>query len=246
MSEFFGEPNREKLREILRSYDSEYDNLDFKKDWIDNAKLSKHVLAMGNSGGGLIVFGVIENDDKTFSVEGLEELKDKADVAIDQYLPEDARDIYVIENFDYASSDWGELEGKKFQVLLIDDVPMILPLIAQKGAEGRIKRDAIYVRKNTRSVEAGQSDLNRLIDHRVRAQLNQESGDLRKDLSQLRALYDFASKDKPTPLGVPDSSSVHFSLEEQLLPGRRGDFHRFIERKISEKEKQIEERLGLR
>jgi hypothetical protein len=31
MSGFFEEPNREKLREILRTNDGEYDNLDFKK-----------------------------------------------------------------------------------------------------------------------------------------------------------------------------------------------------------------------
>lgn len=244
MSRFFQEPNREELREILRSYDGEYDNLDFKREWIDNAKLAKHVLAMGNSGGGLIVFGIAENDDNTLSVKGLDQLKDKADIAIDQYLPEDAQDKYTIEDYDYSSSDWGELEGKTFQVLFVDDVPTILPLIAQKGAEGRIKRDAIYVRKNTQSVEAGQSDLNSLIDRRVRAQLNQESGDLRKDLSQLRALYDFASKDKPTATGLNSFSAG--SLSTQIMPGRRQDFHRFIERKISEKEEQIEERLGLR
>lgn len=246
MYEFFQEPNREKLREILRGYDSEYDNLEFKREWIDHAKLARHILAIGNSGGGIIVFGVTENEDNTLSVEGLEDLKDKADVAIDQYLPEDAKDIYEIVDFDYTSSDWDELKGKTFQVLTIDDIPSLLPLIAPKGAKGRIKKNAIYVRKNTESVEVGNSDLNNLIDRRVKAQLSQESGDLRNDLSQLRALYDFASKDKPIPATLPDSVSMPRSFTEQLQPGRRQGFYRFIERKITEKEEQIEKHLDLR
>lgn len=243
MSEFFREPNREKLREILRGYDGEYDNLDFKQEWIDQAKLAKHVLALGNSGGGLIVFGVTEREDNSLSVDGLEELMDKADLAIDQYLPEDAEGIYDLQDYDYASSDWDELEGKSFQVLFVDDVPTILPLIAQKGAEGRINRDAIYVRKNTRSVEAGQSELNNLIDRRVKAQLKQESGDLRKDLSQLRALFDFASDDVGS-IGV--GLGTISSLRAKLQPGRRQEFYRYVDRKIDEKKEQIDGRLGLR
>lgn len=245
MADFFREPNRERLREILRGHDGEYDNLDFKQEWIDHAKLAKHVLAIANSGGGVIIFGVSEGEDNTLSINGLDKLKDKADIAIDQYLPGDAKDIYEIEDFEYSSSDWEKLEDKLFQVLFIDDVPGLLPLVAQKSAKGRIKQNSIYVRRNTKSVEADQSDLDNLINRRVRIQLDQESGDLREELSELQALYDFASEDKPR---ITSEAGGKFptSFKHRLLPGRRQDFYRFIERKISEKEERIEERLGLR
>lgn len=240
MSEFFREPNREKLRDVLRSYDGEYDSLDFKQEWIDQAKLAKHVLAIGNSGGGLIVFGVSENDDNTLSVDGLEKIKDKSELAIDSYIPDTLQ--YQLEDYEYASSEWEELEGKMFQVLFIDDVPLSLPLIAQKGANGRIRQASIYIRRNTESVEADQSDIDRLVDRRVKAQLDQEAGDLQKDLSQLRTLYD-ADHQQRDP-AAPMFTGLN-RLEKRIMPGRRRDFYDFIEKKIHEKEQQIDERLGL-
>jgi hypothetical protein len=201
---------------------------------------------MGNSGGGLIVFGVVENDDNTLSIEGLDALKDKADISIDQYLPEDARDIYHIEDFDYSSSDWEKLEGKAFQVLFVDDIPSILPLICQKGKQGRINSDSIYIRKNTKSVEAGQAELNNLIDRRVREQVEQESADLREELVELRTLYDFASKDGNQPGTVGTGTNLGSSfLTKRVMPGRREEFHRYIEEKIAQKKVQINQRLGV-
>ncbi|MFC7214562.1 helix-turn-helix domain-containing protein [Saliphagus sp. GCM10025334] len=236
MAEFFREPNREKLREILRNYDGEYDNLDFKKEWIDNAKLGKHVLALANSGGGVILFGISEKEDNTLEIKGLENLKDKSDLSIDQYLPDEAHEIYEVEEYVYASAEWSELEGKLFQVLFVDDVPEILPLISQKGKQGRISRDRIYIRKNTKSIEAGQSGINNIIDRRVKSQLETKSDDIREDLSQLKALYDN---------GENNGIRIKSNMKKLLQPGKRDEFYQYIDSRIAAKEKQIDEKLGL-
>ncbi len=78
MYELLREPTLEKLREFLHSQTGEHNSIDFKEQWIENATLAKEILALSNSQGGIIVFGVSENDDKTISISGLSEIVDKA------------------------------------------------------------------------------------------------------------------------------------------------------------------------
>ena len=238
MSEFFREPNREKLREILRGYDGEYDNLDFKQAWIDQAKLAKHVLAFANSGGGVVIFGVSEESDNTLSISGLDELFDKSDLSVSEYLPAEAEDIFSVEEYNYSSAEWNEIEESIFQVLFIEDRPQLLPIISEKGAEGRIERDSIYVRKNTKSEKANQKDIERLIDRRVREQLQSESRDLRNDLSQLNALYDF----KNQTMTQLFNSGLKFG---RLMSSEKDGFERYVESRIGLKKDQIDDLLGV-
>ena len=74
------EPNLENFRYLLQNHMGEEDQLDFKKEWEDNEKISKHLLAMANSGGGCIVFGVHQLDDGSFQIDGIEKLKDAAEL----------------------------------------------------------------------------------------------------------------------------------------------------------------------
>lgn len=72
------EPTLDKFREFLRAQTGEHNAIDFKSQWVENAALAKEMLALANSQGGFIVFGVAENEDKSIRIEGLSEIKDKA------------------------------------------------------------------------------------------------------------------------------------------------------------------------
>lgn len=193
LADFFDEPDRSQLRQILRRYDAETDHLDFKRQWIDRPKLAKHVLAFANNGGGAILFGVHEDGDEIHG-EGLSALTDKSDIAIDQYLPDRAKTLYQVRDFVYDDEGWGELEGKRFQVLFINDDPLAIPVVSldtrtvQSGSG--IKTNTIYVRDQSRSISATDWQVNQMLDRRITAELNRSSATLTEDLEQLEALYD--------------------------------------------------------
>lgn len=65
MYDLLRHPSKEKFREFLVGNTGEKDNIDFKSSWIDRASLSKIMLSLGNSGGGIIVFGLQDNKDGT-------------------------------------------------------------------------------------------------------------------------------------------------------------------------------------
>ena len=71
------EPTLDHFREFLQDQTGEHNAIDFKQEWIEKDKLAKLMLALANYGGGIVVFGVHENDDKTFSCDGLKELQAK-------------------------------------------------------------------------------------------------------------------------------------------------------------------------
>lgn len=68
------EPTLDHFREFLQDQTGEHNAIDFKQEWIEKDKLAKLMLALANYGGGIVVFGVHENGDKTFSCDGLKEL----------------------------------------------------------------------------------------------------------------------------------------------------------------------------
>ena len=72
------EPTLDKFRDFLHAQTGEHNSIDFKKQWIESATLAKEMLALANSKGGIIVFGVAENEDSSICIDGLPEIKDKA------------------------------------------------------------------------------------------------------------------------------------------------------------------------
>ena len=74
------EPTLDHFREFLQDQTGEHNAIDFKQEWIEKDKLAKLMLALANYGGGIVVFGVHENDDKTFSCDGLKELQAKEQI----------------------------------------------------------------------------------------------------------------------------------------------------------------------
>jgi predicted HTH transcriptional regulator len=69
-SDFFSQPSREKLTAILTQNLGEFDHLDFKAEIFVGSNLAKHILAFANSRGGAIVFGIVENDDRSLDPKG--------------------------------------------------------------------------------------------------------------------------------------------------------------------------------
>ena len=74
--QFLKEPTKDNFRDFMKKSCGELNEMDFKETWIDKGPLAKIMLAMANNGGGIIVFGVKENEDNTFDILGLDSLKD--------------------------------------------------------------------------------------------------------------------------------------------------------------------------
>lgn len=187
---FFENPSRESLRDLLRNNFGEQDNLDFKAAWPDFPVIGKHMLGMANSGGGCIVFGVGQNRaDKTFDVNGLSSIVDKADLKnhIQKYIPGLLR--YEVLDFMYEDSEYPKIINKKFQVIIVEDTPQYLPFVSQ-GAASLLRKAAIYVRRGTSTEEANYDELQSIINKRFELSYSASIDiDIEKHLSELRLLY---------------------------------------------------------
>ena len=191
---FLKSPDRETFRELLRQHTGEYDHLDFKEKWEDKGKLAKHILAFANSGGGCIVIGVAETKDTSaLEIKGLKSLTDKTETKnqVKKYLPPEI--AYEIHDFSYESSDFSDLNGKSFQILIVNYDPLLIPLLSLVGGTG-IERNRVYVRQGNSSDEADHGKLQELISERIKAESSEfryEATGLnfREHLSQLHELY---------------------------------------------------------
>ncbi|WP_042346751.1 AlbA family DNA-binding domain-containing protein [Bacillus massiliigorillae] len=192
LKQFMLEPTNEHLKDVLLHNTGETDFLDFKTKWIDMTKLAKHVLAIANSGGGCIIVGVTQNDDCTPILEGLQnkDILDKADVdnKLEHLLPKYIK--YRTEDFIFTHRTHEKLQGKVFQVLIIEYDPKYVPFTSVVN-QGELKYGAIYIRQGTKSIEASNEKLVEMILRKV------ESGGssvteftLRDHLQQLDTLYE--------------------------------------------------------
>lgn len=78
------------------------------------------MLAIANSGGGIIVVGLRENDDNTIDAPGLEKLEDKATISnsIEKYISSHLK--YSVHDFSFEASEYEALQGRKYQIMIID------------------------------------------------------------------------------------------------------------------------------
>ncbi|BBI34076.1 AlbA family DNA-binding domain-containing protein [Cohnella abietis] len=247
IAKFFESPSRDGLRSVLQNHFGEQNFLDFKESWPDFSKVAKHVLAMANSGGGIIVFGVSEKDG-SLEAAGLEVALDKANIVKgikDYFTPELD---YTILDFFYAASEFSLLQGKKFQVLIVDYKETHIPFISRKSGSG-IKGNAIYVRRGTSSEEILYEELQKLINTRIGTKISFNSEmNLEDHLAQLKLLYSHIKKyhiiysDSPfTNLGQRIYEAVHGEAEEVLNAAYPIEsYDSFIARIIENKKKRIE------
>ena len=187
--QFLKEPTKDNFRDFMKKSCGELNEMDFKEAWIDKGPLAKIMLAMANNGGGIIIFGVKENDDNTFDVLGLDNLKDTADISNSISRLVSSSLDYEVFNFVFDSDVYGEFENKKFQIMVIHDTPERLPFVSL-GQSEKIVKDVIYVRRGTKSEKATSEEINRIIERKI-ATIYSENTDMSLDqhLEQLKKLY---------------------------------------------------------
>lgn len=224
---FLEEPSREKLRELLRRQSGEYDFLDFKEIWPERAELAKDILAFANTGSSCIVVGVAEREDKTFEVKGLPNLEDKTDLhkGVEKYIPEFVR--YAIHDFEYLDSEYLQLKGKKFQVMVVVHDPSIIPVLSLADGN-KLYRHRIYIRDKNSSTEANHAQVQMIITKRIEHSLKPTKGrELEEHLAELEALY---KKDFP-----------NIGISPMAMPFQpKAEFYQFIRRMIAKKQEIIE------
>ncbi len=187
--DFLKSPSKDNFRKFLKENCGELNEIDFKLGWIDKGQLSKMILSMANSHGGIIVVGVNENEDGTLSLEGLAQLKDKADInnEISKYVPPGLD--YEVFDFVYDASEYPAVENKKFQLLIIHDTPERLPFISMKETTG-LKSDTIYIRRGTKCEIANAHEIEKMLEAKIQTIFKESSNlSLEEHLSQLKILY---------------------------------------------------------
>ena len=248
------EPTLDKFREFIKNHTGEHNSIDFKKQWIEGNQLAKEMLAIANSGGGVIIFGVAEGDDGSIDVSGLQDLKDPADVSneIKNFLSSDLK--YELYPFSFTTSEYKELEGHHYQMMVIEDSPEFIPFMAKKES-GSLKPNAIYVRRGTSCEIANQEEIREIISRRINYAhpLNGEPLDLEEHLKQLKTLYESIDKEKVYYTFALSSALSGFSSSiwggekrtepNPLYPDESYD--EFISRLITAKKNKIERVLDL-
>lgn len=246
------EPTRENFRYLLQNHLGEEDYLDFKKEWPEKEKEAKHMLAMANSGGGCIIFGLAQQDDGTFDIAGLSELKDTANLRneVKAYLPDSLK--YYLKDFVYDTSEYDAMIGKKFQILIVEDLPAELPFVCRK--EGALLRDGdIYVRKGTESEKANNYDIDKMIQRKMnvlKAPRKKELS-LNDHLEHLKKLYGeltYTTVSGGLAEGIVKGISSLFggtttTHKKECYP--KEEYDAFIVRILDKKKKRIEEELDL-
>ncbi len=242
MYEFLQNPFREKFSELVRSATGEENTVEFKREWIDEQKLAEIILGIANTDSGVIVFGVEENEDCTYTSCGIECLKDKAIIhqKISKYLPPNL--LFEIYDFDYSGEEYARLKDKKFQVIIISAEEEKLPYVCIKSGDC-LKEGAIYVRRGTRTMLANAVEVERLLNRRIETMHSTASQlELEEHLMQLQVLYD----------SITRRNDIFWEFDkqmEELEPINPNypteDFEAFIARMISEKKRKIETVLDL-
>ena len=216
------------------------------------------MLALANSHGGFIVFGVAENEDKSISIDGLPEIKDKAVISngIKNFLSSNLK--YEIYDFSYTTSEYEALNNKNFQMLVVEDVPEYIPFLSKRES-GSLKPNMIYVRRGTSCEIANEEELQAILSRRMNY-LHPVSGEplqLEEHLKQLKILYENIEKnhvyyknglfnsmssflDLMTNLGVKGEKVVE---PNSLYPDE--SYEQFVSRMVVEKKKKIERVLDL-
>jgi hypothetical protein len=247
---FFEMPRRETLRDLLKENLGELRNCDFKESWPDHGSLSKHLLGLGNSGGGCLVVGVRENEDKSASPIGMVQIVDKADIinGVKNFLPEDLLGAIEIADFKFESSEYPNIAGKAFQVLFVHFHPDKIPFIARRAGNS-IRAAAIYIRREGSTEEASNEELQRLFKERVAATpQTYEAQSLKQHLEELNVLYSeiprFHHSFEPL-VGISSTlaSLIGSTAANSKYP--KEDYESFVRRLLDSKKLLIERLLGL-
>ncbi len=216
IARFVADPTRDGLTELIRYFGGEFDQYELKEAWPPLPRMAKTALAIANSGGGVILFGI---RDATLEPVGLTDLMSKQQVfdTFREYVPSALLDEISLLDFDYADASYSPLQGKQIQVLAIPDLPNAIPFVCEgewHQGDDHVRRGAIYVRSGTNTREATYDQIQRLLNHRLEHTVpNSSTARVRRELDQLRELYVARGRVSPetlvhgnghAPDGVPD------------------------------------------
>ena len=249
---FYENPTRESLRELLKNNLGEFPNLDFKEVWLPSSQMARHILAIANTGGGCIVIGVAEKDDKTLEANGIESLTDKAIIinGIKKYIPDILLEEIEIGDFPYDASEYPKLVNKKFQVVIVPSDLKRLPYISMAEGDG-IKNNAIYTRRGTSSVEVNYAELQKIINSRLETGYSSRTEiDLQAHIEHLKMLYGQIDKYHVRVTGGIYETLQVFAENVNVMMGTRErvpnpnypdeNLEEFIVKMINKKKKRIE------
>lgn len=254
-TQFFESPTRDRLRALLREHLGELRNCDFKEAWPANSALAKHVLGLGNSGGGCLVVGVREIQGGGLDPAGIESLKDKAALisGVAKFLPVALLNSVDLADFTYSAAEYQTLVGKRFQVLFVGDLPRALPFLSLRDGDG-LRSSAVYVRRQASTTEATHEELQGLLDLRIASEPSSlPARDLESHLQELRILYSHIPRHTPGNRGVlgaaldamqffPSSPMHTVTALNPRYPAE--NFEDFVVRMIGQKKTVIEAQLG--
>ena len=252
---FFEEPKREYLRTLLKEHVGELRNCDFKESWPDHASVAKHILGLANAGGGCLIIGVKENEDKTLLPDGLSQIEDKANIinGVKLFIPEPLLAAVEIGDFSYDAAEYPTLVGKRFQVVFVHERPDAVPFIAQRSGT-KVRAGAIYVRHEGITEEATYEEVQRLLTQRLEASpQTAEARNLKEHLEELKVLD--AEMPRNIQTGVSGLSmwandltrfARAFSVESKPNPDYPAEtYQAFVIRLLEGKKKLIESLIGL-
>ncbi|MCX6143734.1 MAG: ATP-binding protein [Ignavibacteriales bacterium] len=247
---FFERPSRDRLRDLLKNNIGELPGCDFKRELPPYPKFSKHLLGFANSGGGVIILGVSQNEDNSLEPTGLEKLVDKAEITgnVRKFIPDILLPQIHILDFSYDATEYNAIKGKKFQVVMIPDDPKHIPFVSKSDGDG-VRAQAIYVRRGTSTEESAYEELQAMLNRRLETRYSSSRElNLQTHIEQLKILYNQIDR-YSTALGF-------FNLGEALTSAVFGkrvanpaypkeDFESFIVKMIAQKKKRIEDELDL-
>jgi hypothetical protein len=190
-SKFYEDPTREGLRELLRNNLGEFPNLDFKRQWPAYPKFARHLLGLANSGGGCIIIGVAEKEDKSLESEGIDSPVDKSIVisGIKKFLPNSLLGNIEIADFFYEAAEYPKLVGKAFQAVFVTSEATHLPFVSMAEGDG-IRPNAVYVRRGPSTEEANYEEIQDIINRRLETGYSSRGEmDVRTHVEQLKMLY---------------------------------------------------------
>lgn len=211
---FFESPSRESLRNLLKNQTGEYDDLDFKATLLSPDDTAKHIIGMANKSGGVIVFGVEQKESNIFYSKGLQKLEDKTDFQkkLAKYIP--ANLTYLVIDFSFMESEYPDLKGKSFRVILVEYNPMYIPYLPLKDSE-IIKTNHVYIRHNVSTVIANYEQLQDILNRRIETGFSSSRElSFREHLSQLQDLYSV----------IPKTYQVSFfDTMQRIITGATGE-----------------------
>ena len=218
--------------------------------------LAKHLLGIGNAGGGCLILGVKENDDKSTTPQGIREIKDKADISngIKAYLPEPLLAAVETADFKYEASEYAALVGKRFQVIFVHARPESLPFVAQRGTTG-VRAGAIYVRREGQTEEGSYEEVQNLIRQKLASTpQTEEARGIKEHLEELKVLYAEIPQNLNTPGSLFEPLFSRTALQFASILGGNSkpnpnypseDYQAFVRRVLDAKKSLIEKALGV-